>query len=69
MGILGEIVTLVDAITLLITTRKGLLAITTMKDILVVKVSSSYNAIIGHPKLNPFKAITLTYHLINEIPY
>ena len=31
---------------------------------LVVDCSSAYNAKLGHPTLNSWKAITLTYHLM-----
>nr|XP_023927593.1 uncharacterized protein LOC112038995 [Quercus suber] len=35
---------------------------------LVVDCSSAYNAIIGRPTLNSWKAITLTYHLMIKFP-
>ena len=35
---------------------------------LVVDYSSSYNAIIGRPTLNNWKAITSTYHLSVKFP-
>ena len=35
---------------------------------LVVDCSSTYNAIIGRPTLNSWKAITLTYHLMIKFP-
>ena len=35
---------------------------------LVVDCSSSYNAILGRPTLNSWKAITLTYHLMIKFP-
>ena len=35
---------------------------------LVVDCSSAYNAIIGQPTLNSWKAITLTYHLMIKFP-
>ena len=40
------------------------------KDItfLVVDYSSAYNAILGHPTLNSWKAMTSTYHLIIKFP-
>ena len=31
---------------------------------LVVDCSSTYNAILGHPTLNSWKAVTSTYHLM-----
>jgi len=40
------------------------------KDItfLVVDCSSAYNAILGRPTLNSWKAITSTYHLMIKFP-
>ena len=35
---------------------------------LVVDCSSSYNAIIGRPTLNSWKAVTSTYHLLIKFP-
>ena len=35
---------------------------------LVVDYSSSYNAIIGRPTLNSWKAVTSTYHLSVKFP-
>ena len=35
---------------------------------LVVDCSSTYNAIIGRPTLNSWKAVTLTYHLMIKFP-
>ena len=35
---------------------------------LVVDCSSSYNAIIGRPTLNSWKAVTSTYHLSVKFP-
>ena len=35
---------------------------------LVVDCSSAYNAILGRPTLNSWKAITLTYHLMIKFP-
>ena len=42
----------------------------TTKDVnfLVVDYSSSYNAIIGRPTLNSWKAVTSTYHLSVKFP-
>ena len=31
---------------------------------LVIKVPSAYNAILGHPGLNAFRAVVSTYHLL-----
>ena len=35
---------------------------------LVVDCSSAYNAILGRPALNSWKAVTLTYHLMIKFP-
>ena len=35
---------------------------------LVVNCSSAYNAILGRPTLNSWKAVTLTYHLMIKFP-
>ena len=35
---------------------------------LVVDYSSTYNAILGRPTLNSWKAVTSTYHLIIKFP-
>ena len=35
---------------------------------LVVDCSSAYNAILGRPTLNSWKAVTLTYHLMIKFP-
>ena len=42
--------------------------ITREVNFLVVDCSSSYNAIIGRPTLNNWKAITSTYHLLVKFP-
>ena len=42
--------------------------ITKSVDFLVVNCSSSYNAIIGRPTLNSWKAVTSTYHLLVKFP-
>jgi len=42
--------------------------ITKEVNFLVVDCSSSYNAIIGRPTLNSWKAITSTYHLSVKFP-
>ena len=41
-----------------------------MKDVtfLVVDCSSLYNAILGRPTLNSWKAVTSTYHLMIKFP-
>ena len=35
---------------------------------LVADCSSAYNAILGRPTLNSWKAVTLTYHLLIKVP-
>ena len=42
--------------------------ITKSVDFLMVDCSSSYNAIIGRPTLNSWKAVTSTYHLLVKSP-
>ena len=42
--------------------------ITKNVNFLVVDCSSSYNAIIGRPTLNSWKAVTSTYHLSVKFP-
>ena len=42
--------------------------ITKSINFLVMDCSSSYNAIIGRPTLNSWKAVTSTYHLLVKFP-
>ena len=42
--------------------------ITKEVNFLMVDYSSSYNAIIGRPTLNSWKAVTSTYHLLVKFP-
>ena len=35
---------------------------------MVVDYSSTYNVVLGHPTLNSWKAVTLTYHLMIKFP-
>ena len=42
--------------------------VTKLVNFLVVDCSSSYNAIIGRPTLNSWKAVTSTYHLSVKFP-
>ena len=42
--------------------------LSTNVNFLVVDCSSSYNAIIGRPTLNSWKAVTSTYHLSVKFP-
>ena len=52
------------AVTLSITIRDYPQQITRDVTFLVVECSSAYNAILGHPTLNSWNAVTLTYHLM-----
>ena len=35
---------------------------------LVIDYSSTYNVVLGHPTLNSWKAVTLTYHMMIKFP-
>ena len=56
------------AVTLSITTGDYPQQITRDVTFLVVNCSSAYNAILGRPTLNSWKAVTLTYHLMIKFP-
>ena len=56
------------AVTLLVTVGDYPQQITKDVTFLVVDCSSAYNAILGRPTLNSWKAITSTYHLIIKFP-
>ena len=56
------------AITLPITVRDYPQQITKDVTFLVVDCSSAYNAIIGRPTLNSWKAVISTYHLMIKFP-
>ena len=56
------------AATLLVTVEDYPQQITKDVTFLVVDYSSAYNAILGCPTLNSWKAVTLTYHLIIKFP-
>ena len=56
------------AVTLSITVEDYPQQITRDVTFLVVDCSSAYNAILGHPTLNLWKAVTSTYHLIIKFP-
>ena len=58
----------VDTITLTVVVREYPQQITKKVNFLVVDCSSSYNAIIGRPTLNSWKAVTSTYHLSVKFP-
>lgn len=62
-GFSGDAVQHVGAITLPVTTGKGLYTTTTKTNFLVDKAPSSYNAILGCLTLNSLNAVTFTYHL------
>ena len=53
-----------EAVTLSITVKDYPQQITRDVTFLVVDYSSSYNAILGRPTLNSWKAVTSTYHLM-----
>ena len=57
-----------DAVTLLVIVNDYPQQITKDVSLLVVNCSSAYNAILGHPTLNTWKAVTLTYHLMIKFP-
>ena len=58
----------VGTITLPVVVGSYLQQITKEVNFLVVDCSSSYNAIIGRPTLNNWKAVTSTYHLSVKFP-
>ena len=58
----------VGTITLLVIMEAYLQQVTRDVNFLVVDYSSSYNAIIGRPTLNSWKAVTSTYHLLVKFP-
>ena len=64
IGFGGMKVQLVRTITLTIVVGSYLQQITKEVNFLVVDCSSSYNAIIGRPTLNSWKAVTSTYHFL-----
>ena len=68
VGFGGRRVYLMGAVTLLVMVRDYHQQL--MKDVtfLVVDCSSTYNAILGRPTLNSWKAVTLTYHLMIKFP-
>ena len=56
------------AVTLLMMVGDYLQQITKDVTFLVVDYLSAYNAILGHPTLNTWKAVTSTYHLMIKFP-
>ena len=68
VGFGGMKVQLVGTISLLVVVGAYPQQITKNVNFLVVDCSSSYNAIIGRPTLNSWKAVTSTYHLSVKFP-
>ena len=68
VGFGGMKVQLVGTISLSVVVGAYPQQITKSVDFLVVDCSSSYNAIIGMPTLNSWKAVTSTYHLLVKFP-
>ncbi|XP_075670104.1 uncharacterized protein LOC142639854 [Castanea sativa] len=68
VGFGGMKVQPVDTITLLVVVEDYPQQITKEVNFLIVDYSSSYNAIIGRPTLNSWKAVTSTYHLSVKFP-
>lgn len=56
------------AIALPVTVGQGAPMVTTMTDFLIVKASSSYNAILRRQTLNDLKVVTSTYHIKMKFP-
>ena len=56
------------AVTLLVMVDDYPQQITKDVSFLVIDCSSAYNAILGQPTLNSWKAITSTYHLMIKFP-
>ena len=68
IGFGGMKVQPVGTVTLLVVVGSYTKQITKSVNFLVVDCSSSYNAIIGRPTLNSWKAVTSTYHLLVKFP-
>ncbi|XP_030946073.1 uncharacterized protein LOC115970605 [Quercus lobata] len=68
VGFGGTKVFPLGAITLAVTAGDYPQQITKEVTFLVVDCSSSYNAILGRPTLNSWKAVTSTYHLMIKFP-
>ena len=64
VGFEGTKVFLLGAITLTVTASDYPQQITREVMFLIVDCSSTYNAILGRPTLNSWKAVTLTYYLM-----
>ena len=68
VGFGGMKVQPVDTISLPVVVGAYPQQITKNVNFLVIDCSSSYNAIIGRPTLNSWKAVTSTYHLSVKFP-
>ena len=68
VGFEGTRVFLLGAITLSVVVGDYPQQITKDVTFLVVDCSSAYNAILGRPTLNSWKAVTSTYHLMIKFP-
>ena len=68
VGFGGIKVQYVDTISLPVVVGAYPQQITKNVNFLVIDCSSSYNAIIGKPTLNSWKAVTSTYHLSVKFP-
>ena len=68
VGFGGTKVYPLGAVTLILTIGDYPQQITRDVTFLIVDCSSTYNAIIGRPILNSWKAITSTYHLMIKFP-
>ena len=68
VGFRGTRVHPLEAVTLSVTVGDYSQQITKDVTFLVVDCSSAYNAILGHPTLNSWKAVTSTFHLMIKFP-
>ena len=68
VGFEGTKVYPLDVVTLPVTVSDYPQQITKDVTFLVVDCSSTYNAILGRPTLNSWKAVTSTYHLMIKFP-
>ena len=68
VGFEGMRVFPIDIVTLIVTMGDYTQQITKEVTFLVVDYSFAYNAILGRPTLNSWKAVTSTYHLMIKFP-
>ena len=68
VGFGGSLVFPLGAVTLSVMVGDYPQQITKDVTFLVIDCSSAYNAILGRPTLNLWKAVTLTYHLMIKFP-